>query len=79
MYAQGVKIAPCDQNALDDGYVRTFRKLPEFSDIELNMLYEWKNLDKLDEIAIFLTSEKFKDLDDEMAGFVFRELMRGNL
>ena len=81
MYASGVKIAHCDQQSMDDGYIRTFRRkeIPEFSDLELKMINEWINLEQFDEIFLYLTSKKWKNLDNDMAGFVLREIMRGNL
>ena len=81
MYASGVKVAYCDQQTLDDGYTRTFRgaEIPEFSVQELNMLHEWRDEGKFDEVVIFLSSEKYKNLDEEITGLVFREMLRGNL
>jgi hypothetical protein len=80
MQVIGVSTAPIfNQIDFDDNYVRTFRKVPEFSKAELKMLKDWLKKDQLGEIAIFLTGEKYRAMDEEMAQFVIRELLRGNL
>ena len=80
MQVIGVNTAPIfDQIGFDDNWVRTFRKKPEFSVEELEMLHDWVKNDQLGEIAIYLTDEKYRFMDEEMTQFCLRELLRGNL
>jgi hypothetical protein len=80
MQVIGVQTAPIfNQAEFNDNYVRTFRDCPNFSENELKMLHDWMENGQLGEIAIYLTGEKYRDLDEEMAQFVIRELLRGNL
>lgn len=80
MQVIGVNVAPIFQRTdFDDNYVRTFRKTPKFSKEELKMLREWVEENQLGEVVIYLTGEKYRALDEEMAQFVLRELLRGNL
>ncbi|MFH1628679.1 MAG: hypothetical protein ABIE47_08145 [Pseudomonadota bacterium] len=76
----GVCAAPIfDETAFRDNWVRTFREIPEFDRLELDMMRQWASDEQFEEIAIFLTGEEYKDLDEEMAEFLIRELLRGKL
>lgn len=43
------------------------------------MLKDWTDNNQLGEVVIYLTGENYKNLDEEMAQFVLRELLRNNL
>jgi len=76
-----IEIAPVDPLNFHDGYIRTFRQkeIPELSPEESEMLYDWYRDGKTGEIVIYLTLERYLDLDEEMAEFVLREIMRENI
>lgn len=79
MQVIGVYTAPIfHRTDFDDNYVRTFRNPPRFSAEELKMLKDWTEKNQLGEVIIYLTGEKYRNLDEEMAQFVLRELLRGN-
>lgn len=65
----------------DDGWIRTFRakEIPKFDPKELKMIKAWVKRDEIIKIGIYLTSEKYYNLDNDMAHFILREIMRGNL
>lgn len=65
-----------------DNWIRTFRggTVPQFDDGEKGMLREYLEGGHIVRMQIYLTDPKFGHcLDDDMAGFVIREFMRGNL
>ncbi|MGY5852138.1 MAG: hypothetical protein RTU92_01070 [Candidatus Thorarchaeota archaeon] len=76
-----IDLAPVDTREYDDGYTRTFRQqdIPKFHNWELDMLYEFVDAGKYGKAVIYLTSDRHRAIDDEMAEFVIRELMRRNL
>jgi hypothetical protein len=43
------------------------------------MLYEFVDQGEFGKVAIYLTSEQHRKIDEEMAEFLLRELIRGNL
>jgi hypothetical protein len=67
--------------AYNDGYTRTFRQkeIPEFARWERDMLYEFVDQGEFGKVAIYLTSEQHRKIDEEMAEFLLRELIRRNL
>ena len=74
----GYEQAPVNQVEFDDGYIRTFRsnEFPDLCDDEVDLMRDMST----DEIYIYLSSPTFRHrCSDEIAGFVIRELMRGNL
>jgi len=76
----GVETAPIfDETAFRDNWVRTFREIPKFDPLEIDMMRQWAADEQVEEIAIFLTGEEYKGLDEEMAEFLLREIVRGNL
>ena len=73
-YAQ----APVDPHEFNDGYIRTFGNIPEFSEDEIQMMTRWLAQGDVSMIAMYLTEHTYK-LDSDTAEFIIRELMRGNL
>lgn len=65
----------------DDGWTRTFRQvdIPKFDPKELKMLKSWIRFGHIVKCEIYLCSPKYHNLDENMAAFVIRELVRGNL
>jgi len=80
MYVNGVSVAPIqDRQAFEDNYLRIFYGTPQFSDPELKMLKDWAKNNQLGEVMIYLTDEKFRGMNADIAEFCMRELLRGNL
>jgi hypothetical protein len=78
----GYNQAPVKTAEFNDGYIRTFRQkeIPVFDDLkELEMMKNWVKKNKTDELWIYLTRPDYPDLDSEMAGFIIREIHRGNI
>lgn len=65
-----------------DNWLRTFRKedFPRFSPEEKKMVKKFVADQEYTKLAIYLTEDKFGyGLDSDMAEFVIREFIRGNL
>lgn len=79
MYVNGVAAARVNETEYSDGWIRTFRKseIPCLEPSETKLLTDYLKDDKLEEILIYL--QHFRGVDDDMAGFLLRELVRGNL
>jgi hypothetical protein len=78
MYVNGVDTAQVNETEYTDGWIRTFRKkdIPRLSGNERNILTDYLKENKYEEIVIYL--QHFRGVDDEIAGFVLRDLIRGN-
>jgi len=65
----------------DDNWIRTFRgkEIPKFNDEELKMLHEWRDNCQFGEISLYLTMDQFMGLNEEIAEFLLREIIRGNI
>jgi len=80
MYVSGVTVAPIfNKIDFEDNWVRTFRKdKPKIAPEELKMLKDWNENGQFQEMLVYL-GEGFMGLDEEMAEFCFREVLRGNI
>jgi len=65
--------------SMDDGYIRTFQldRVPKLNKAEKKTLAEWREQGKLEEISLYFTEAL--DVDEDIAGFMLREFLRGNL
>ena len=79
MYVNGVETARVNETEYTDGWIRAFRKndIPRFKPSEKKLLTDYLKEDKYEEIVIYL--QHFRSVDDEIAGFLLREFIRGNL
>ena len=79
MVELGYYQAPVDTHEFDDGWMRTFGEVPEFSKEELEMLHSWRDKGKYGNIMIYLTGDKYCDMSQDFGEFVLREIIRGNI
>jgi nitrate reductase beta subunit len=78
----GYSRAETNQDAYNDGWIRTFRAkdIPKFQGKELKMFREWIKKDQFQRIYLYLTLKKYGYiLDDEMIGFVVRSILSGEI
>jgi len=68
--------SPCNQRVFNHNYIRTFRKneVPVFGGKEKKMLQDWLAEDKITEIFVYLSHEKYKyELSTELIEFLILE------
>lgn len=79
MYVNGVATARVNETEYSDGWIRAFQKdrIPKINEYEKKLLTDYLNCGKIEEIVIYL--DRFRNVDEEISGFVIRELIRGNI
>jgi len=76
LYAPGNKTIT-HRRGYHDNYYRTFRGYPEIGDNVIDMIHDWLRSDNVTHIMLF-----FKEkcgFSDDYAGFLTREVVRGNM
>ncbi len=64
----------------NDGWMRTFGKIPEFTKEEIKMMKGWIDENLISHLFLYLTEKKYGyNMGEDTAYFIARELVRGNI
>ena len=75
---KGYDQAPWNIQNFNDGWMRTFTKIPEFDKKEIKMMRDWLKEGLITHLLLYLTEKKYGyNMGEDTAIFIAREIQRG--